>query len=391
MAKLWVFALLTVLLATPVFGLTVEDVIDMTEAGLGDEVIIQQIRATHATFDLTVDEIIALSEAGVSDPVLSAMIASAFDESEYDTYGEEGSTSTERYTVIEEEPEPDVHTYLHVGWGYYGYPWTDLWWDYGCPSWDYYWYAGWNCEPYWCAWYQPWWHRTHSWYAYDWCDPWGHGWCDRDRLCDARSHSDRVRWKSDTAHSGVTLAGARTRMKAIQDSDRGRNFSPLAQLEPKRTKTSIYRGDAASKKGSTGWRTAKQYASAGGKDKAAGAEVVSLRSRTKHSRTLGSAAGTSRSSSPGRATVSRTKHTRGSDASPSTGIRATDKRTRGSQTSGVGIRSKSPRSSSDASHPPSVRSSGSSKSHGSATPSRSSGSSGSKSKPSGSGGSKGRK
>ena len=46
-------ALLLILASSPVLGLTVSDVVEMTQAGLGDEVIINQIRASHSRFDLT--------------------------------------------------------------------------------------------------------------------------------------------------------------------------------------------------------------------------------------------------------------------------------------------------------------------------------------------------
>ena len=119
-----VAACLLMFAATPAFALSVAEVVEMTEAGLGDEVIINQIRATHSWFDLTVDDIIALSDAGVSDAVLSAMIATAFDDAayrssdsydyesyDYDSYDYDDNYTNTRYVVLE---EPEVRTYLHL-------------------------------------------------------------------------------------------------------------------------------------------------------------------------------------------------------------------------------------------------------------------------------------
>ncbi len=258
-----VVACLLVLAATPVYGLTVADVVEMTEAGLGDEVIINQIRATHSWFDLTVDEIIALSNAGVSDAVLSTMIATAFDETsygtydaydydsyDYDSYEYDDNYSNTRYVVVEDEP--DVHTYLHLGVGYHSYPWSYVWWDYWSPSWDYYWYAGDFCRPWWSVHYRPWHHRSYCWHPYDWCGT--YTWWDRDhcdRVCHVGSGRSQVRWKSATPALPVTLAGSKTRMKAIRDADRGRTESVLARLEPTRKKSTTSRNLLASK----GYRT----------------------------------------------------------------------------------------------------------------------------------------
>jgi len=51
-----------------------DDVIKMSGAGAGVDVIISQIEATRSTFRLTPDEIVMLKEAGVEDDVLEWMI-----------------------------------------------------------------------------------------------------------------------------------------------------------------------------------------------------------------------------------------------------------------------------------------------------------------------------
>jgi hypothetical protein len=55
-------------------GLEADDVVRLTKANVGDEVIIAQMQAAKARFALTADEIVRLKKEGVSDAVLKAMI-----------------------------------------------------------------------------------------------------------------------------------------------------------------------------------------------------------------------------------------------------------------------------------------------------------------------------
>lgn len=52
-------------------------VVQLSQAGLGDDVIIAKIRASDASFQLTADDLIQLKKAGVSSQVISAMLATA--------------------------------------------------------------------------------------------------------------------------------------------------------------------------------------------------------------------------------------------------------------------------------------------------------------------------
>ncbi|HUT64096.1 MAG TPA: hypothetical protein VMZ04_09080, partial [Anaerolineae bacterium] len=51
-----------------------EDVINMTTAGVGPDVIKRQIAVTRSRFELSADQIIQLKKAGVDDKVIEAMI-----------------------------------------------------------------------------------------------------------------------------------------------------------------------------------------------------------------------------------------------------------------------------------------------------------------------------
>ena len=55
-------------------AMTAGDVINMTKAGVGPDVITRQIEVTRSRFKLDTDQIIQLKEAGVDDKVLKAMI-----------------------------------------------------------------------------------------------------------------------------------------------------------------------------------------------------------------------------------------------------------------------------------------------------------------------------
>jgi hypothetical protein len=56
--------------------LTVEDVVALSAAGLGDEAIVAKVKASGTRFDLSTNEMIALRGKGVSGPVLAAMLSS---------------------------------------------------------------------------------------------------------------------------------------------------------------------------------------------------------------------------------------------------------------------------------------------------------------------------
>ncbi len=95
MKQLLVIALLTPLVATGCMSarygqyerghyvaadtlvMTKEDAMELAREGVGDEVIIDQIRATHSYFELSNNDILELKKAGVSERVINAMIKSS--------------------------------------------------------------------------------------------------------------------------------------------------------------------------------------------------------------------------------------------------------------------------------------------------------------------------
>ena len=88
--------------------MTVQDVIQLSQAKVGDDVIIGQIRATESTFQLSTKDIVALKDAGVSDKVIGAMV---------------NSSTPRRYGRA---------FYGYPGWYYpYGYPWYPAYFSFG--------------------------------------------------------------------------------------------------------------------------------------------------------------------------------------------------------------------------------------------------------------------
>ncbi|WP_419827129.1 hypothetical protein [Sphingomonas sp.] len=73
--------MLALMLAVPGAGraetLGVDQVVALSQAGLGDEAVIAKIRASGSRFDLSADQMMALKKRGVSGPVIAAMLSSA--------------------------------------------------------------------------------------------------------------------------------------------------------------------------------------------------------------------------------------------------------------------------------------------------------------------------
>ena len=108
--------------------MTIDDVIAMAKDGVGDDVILAQMKATHTAFRLTSNDIRDLKKNGVSDRVINAMIKS----------GEEARTavrSSDQSVVYYPYPDYEwwypypyyygpwysgVYMGFGYGWGHYG-------------------------------------------------------------------------------------------------------------------------------------------------------------------------------------------------------------------------------------------------------------------------------
>src|ERR1700690_3116825 len=133
--------------------LSVADVKALAAAGVGDNVIISQIRNSHTVYHLSAADIIDLRNAGVSNPVIDFMINTP------GTYG--ASTQATTLVVDQPPPPPPVETvvvapgpgYVWIGgewvwnsrwlwvgghWGYPPYPqavWVGGYWGRGPRGW----------------------------------------------------------------------------------------------------------------------------------------------------------------------------------------------------------------------------------------------------------------
>jgi hypothetical protein len=72
-------AAMALAMAAPAFAetLTVDNVIALSGAGVGDEAVIAKIKASGTKFDLTTDEMLMLKGKGVSGPIIAAMLSNS--------------------------------------------------------------------------------------------------------------------------------------------------------------------------------------------------------------------------------------------------------------------------------------------------------------------------
>lgn len=94
-------------------AMTVNDVIALSKANAGDEVIIAQIQATASAFALSNQDIIDLKNAGVSEKVIEAMIK---------THTHSKRDSTYAYVHYWHPSDPWWHAGYYWPGYYYGYP-----------------------------------------------------------------------------------------------------------------------------------------------------------------------------------------------------------------------------------------------------------------------------
>jgi len=69
-----IIPLLVLFLGTCAYGLTIEDIIKLSKADVGDEIILSVIAVSEDKIELKTDDIIRLKKEGVSSKVISALI-----------------------------------------------------------------------------------------------------------------------------------------------------------------------------------------------------------------------------------------------------------------------------------------------------------------------------
>lgn len=98
--------------------MTKEDVIALTKAGVGNNVILNMIKTTGSTFQLRTPDVIQLADSGVADTVIHAMLRA------------DESSGKEKHTTVVGYFPPDYY------W-WYDYPYYDPWYwgpSYGWPG-----------------------------------------------------------------------------------------------------------------------------------------------------------------------------------------------------------------------------------------------------------------
>jgi hypothetical protein len=157
-------------------ALTVRDVLDLLDAGVGEEVILEQMVADGSVFHLTVDGILGLKDAGASDALISEMIATGKDREYHSGDGIYDSYSY-GYGDYESYRPYNVSIYYDP-FGYYWYP-SPYYFSYYAPFsyFDFGFYWGGSI---WWDW--AYWGSRYSYYAYDagyyWL-PYGHDYSGR--------------------------------------------------------------------------------------------------------------------------------------------------------------------------------------------------------------------
>src|SRR5437016_4388570 len=70
------FILYSVCVATSALAaVSIDDIIKMVKAGLGEDIIIGQLAKDHAKFDLNVDDLLKLKAAAVPEKVIRTMVS----------------------------------------------------------------------------------------------------------------------------------------------------------------------------------------------------------------------------------------------------------------------------------------------------------------------------
>jgi hypothetical protein len=118
-------ALLTLWLcaATPAFAVSTHDLIELSKAGLSDDVLVALIEADNTSFHLDAPKILELRTAGISERVITAMIKSgpaAADAQAAATAPVEQPPSFNDpapVVVVDQPPPPPQQTVVIIPWG----------------------------------------------------------------------------------------------------------------------------------------------------------------------------------------------------------------------------------------------------------------------------------
>jgi len=179
----WPAVFLFLALAGSAQAITVAEVVGLTRAEANDAVIMAKIDADGTVFRLTVDDILELKEAGVSNAVITYMINTGkldFEPEVVEEVPESVEEPQEEYVdaggggdvVYVEDLDNQYRTSygFSVGLGYYYPHWSGFNWSYYYDpfywtSWPFY-FAYWQPYPYYSWYYDPWYYCNSYNYGY---------------------------------------------------------------------------------------------------------------------------------------------------------------------------------------------------------------------------------
>lgn len=98
-------------------AVTIRDIIDLTQAGLGDQVLLALIEVDGGVFDIDADTLAALQRAGVSEPVIVALVRSGRERQAQEVPAQTTPTSSEQSPppiVVVQSPPAVVHETVEV-------------------------------------------------------------------------------------------------------------------------------------------------------------------------------------------------------------------------------------------------------------------------------------
>jgi hypothetical protein len=184
-AVLLAAAALLLVLAAPALALSVNDVLDMLDARVSEEVILDQIEHEGAVFDLTTDDILDLKRAGASDYLIKEMILTDERAPNQDTEDWTSGYYDNLYGGYDSAR-------LRIVYDPFGYYW------YSSPFYFAYYYPFSTCDFgfYYAGWYNSgWWGWNGRWTSYYW-----NRWHDYYRYAGYPGH--RHRYASDLGRYG---------------------------------------------------------------------------------------------------------------------------------------------------------------------------------------------
>ena len=124
--------------ATPALSMDLDDVSALLEAGVGEEIILQQMETEDAVFRLSTEDILDLKDAGASDRLIKEML----DRSDTDRSGEDWTRDYYDYGGLRMAYDPFAYNWYASPF-YFTYYYPFRYWDLG------FYYAGWYSTSWW--------------------------------------------------------------------------------------------------------------------------------------------------------------------------------------------------------------------------------------------------